>query len=135
MYRLAVLISLPILLHPAAGPQPQAGPATHRRFTPPKPSHTDAEIERTLRAKLTKSKMAGKGFTVQVSAGTVTIEGKADVMQHKGAMTRMAKSSGGTRVINNIRISDEAKAKARERLATGRRRAQVKRGEVRSQPR
>ena len=43
--------------------------------------------------------------------------------------------SGATRVLNNIQISEEAKAKARAKLASGRRRAQIKRGDPRSQPR
>ncbi len=109
--------------------------AQHKRVQTAAPKLSDAEIEQKLKAKLAKSKMAANGFTVKVSNGTATIEGKANVIQHKGAMTRMAKSAGATRVINNIQISEEAKAKAREKLASGRRRAQVKRGEPRTQPR
>jgi hypothetical protein len=101
----------------------------------PAPQLSDAAIEQALKAKLAKSKMAANGFTVKVSNGTAIIEGKAGVIQHKGAMTRMAKAAGATRVLNNIQISEEARAKARERLASGRRRAQVKRGDPRSQPR
>jgi len=109
--------------------------ASHKRVQSPTSTLTDAQIEQTLKAKLAKSKMAPNGFTVKVSNGSATIEGKANVIQHKGAMTRMAKTAGATRVVNNIQISDEAKARAREKLASGRRRAQVKRGELRSQPR
>lgn len=109
--------------------------ASHKRVQTAASQLTDAEIEQTLKAKLAKSKMAPNGFTVKVSNGTATIEGKANVIQHKGAMTRMAKTAGATRVVNNIQISEEARAKAREKLASGRRRAQVKRGELRSQPR
>ncbi len=109
--------------------------APHKRVQTPTPKLSDAEIEQKLKAKLAKSKMAANGFTVKVSNGTATIEGKANVIQHKGSMTRMAKTSGATRVVNNIQISEEAKAKAREKLASGRRRAQVKRGEPRTQPR
>jgi hypothetical protein len=101
----------------------------------PAPQLSDAAIEQALKAKLAKSKMAANGFTVKVSNGTAIIEGKAGVIQHKGAMTRMAKAAGATRVLNNIQISEEAKAKARAKLAAGRRRAQVKRGDPRSQPR
>jgi hypothetical protein len=109
--------------------------AQHKRTAAAAAKVSDAEIEQTLKAKLAKSKMAANAFTFKVSNGTVTLEGKANVIQHKGAMTRMAKTAGATRVVNNIQISEEAKAKAREKLASGRRRAQVKRGEPRSQPR
>lgn len=80
----------------------------------------DAQIERTLKAKLAKSKLAADHFTFSVSKGVATIEGSTNVMQHKGVMTRMAKSSGATSVVNNIRISDAAKAKATAGLAKGR---------------
>ena len=105
------------------------------KASPPAPQLSDAAIEQAIKAKLAKSKMAANGFTVKVSNGAATIEGKANVIQHKGAMTRMAKAAGATRVLNNIQISEEAKAKARAKLAAGRRRAQVKRGDPRSQPR
>jgi hypothetical protein len=77
----------------------------------------DAQIERTLRAKLAKSKINADHFTFTVSKGVVTIEGNTGVMQHKGAMTRMARTSGATLVRNNIRISDAARAKATAALA------------------
>jgi hypothetical protein len=59
-------------------------------------------------------------FTVSVVKGVATIEGATNVLQHKGAMTRMAKSSGATSVQNNIRVSDAAKKKAVASLAKGR---------------
>lgn len=77
---------------------------------------SDAQIQQTMRAKLAKSKIGADHFTFTVSQGVVTFEGKTDVMQHKGAATRMAKSSGAIAVHNNIRISDAAKAKAVARL-------------------
>jgi hypothetical protein len=80
----------------------------------------DAQIERTIKNKLIKSKMNSEHFTVSVVKGVATIEGTTNVMQHKGAMTRMAKSSGATSVQNNIRISDAAKNKAVASLAKGR---------------
>ncbi len=80
----------------------------------------DAQIERTIKNKLLKSKMRGEHFTVSVVKGVATLEGTTNVMQHKGAMTRMAKSSGATSVKNNIRVSDEAKSKAAASLAKGR---------------
>ena len=64
-------------------------------------------------------------------ASDITIEGKTDVMQRKGAATRMARSAGAKKVVNRIQISDAARQKASDRLAKGRRRVQVKRGEAR----
>jgi len=55
------------------------------------------------------------------------------VVQHKGAATRMAKTAGAKRVVNSIKVSDAGKETASANLEQGRRRAQVKRGEVRSQ--
>lgn len=133
MRLLAVFLWL--ALAAAAQTTPRSSAAQHKRAQTPAPQLSDAAIEQALKAKLAKSKMAANGFTVKVSNGTATIEGKASVIQHKGAMTRMAKAAGATRVLNNIQISEEAKAKARAKLAAGRRRAQVKRGDPRSQPR
>lgn len=80
----------------------------------------DAQIEREIKNKLAKSKMNREHFTVSVVKGAATLEGTTNVMQHKGAMTRMAKSSGATSVHNNIRISDAAKNKAIASLQRGR---------------
>jgi hypothetical protein len=62
-----------------------------------------------------------------------TIEGRTDVIQHKGTATRLAKSMGAVRVVNRVEISPEARAKASVSLAKGRRRAQLKRGAKRSE--
>lgn len=80
----------------------------------------DAQIERAFKNKLAKSKMRDEHFTISVVKGVATIEGATNVMQHKGAITRMAKSSGAASVHNNIRISDTAKKKAAASLAKGR---------------
>ena len=93
----------------------------------------DKEIEAAIRAKLAKSKIGKDGFTVKVQGGVATWEGSTGVIQHKGAATRMAKSTGAKKVINNIKVSDQAKAQAAGNLEQGRRRAQVKRGDARSQ--
>jgi hypothetical protein len=77
----------------------------------------DAQIDRNMKAKLAKSKLSADHFTFSVQNGVVTIEGKTNVMQHKGVMTRMAKTSGAIAVRNNIKISDEAKAAAVSHLA------------------
>ncbi len=129
---IAVILWLSIGLFGEATPR---GAQTHKRITTPAPKLTDAQIDQALKAKLVKSKMARNGFTVKINNGTATIEGKANVIQHKGAMTRMAKTAGAMRVVNNIQISEEAKAKAKASLASGRRRAQIKRSDPRSQTR
>jgi len=96
-------------------------------------SQEDKAIESAIRVKLAKSKIGQDGFTVRVQGGVANYEGATGVVQHKGAATRMAKSSGAKRVVNNIKISDEAKEKAAGNLEQGRRRAQVKRSDPRSQ--
>jgi osmotically-inducible protein OsmY len=78
----------------------------------------DAQIERNIRAKLAKSKMSGtEHFTVSVENGVATLQGKTNVIQHKGVATRLAKSGGAIAVHNQIQVSDEAKAKAAAKLA------------------
>jgi hypothetical protein len=62
-----------------------------------------------------------------------TIEGKTDVIQHKGTATRMAKTGGAIAVNNHIQIGDAARQKAANNLEQGRRRVQVKRGDQRSE--
>jgi hypothetical protein len=42
----------------------------------------------------------------------VTWEGTTNVVQHKGSATRMARAAGAVQVINNIQVSEAAKAKA-----------------------
>ena len=82
--------------------------------------------------KLARSKVGHDGFTVRVQGGIAYWEGTTNVVQHKGAATRMAKTAGAAAVVNNIKISDAAKQKAAANLEEGRRRAQVKRSEPRT---
>lgn len=89
----------------------------------------DQQIEAAIKAKLAKSKIGKDGFTVRVQGGVAFWEGSTSVVQHKGSATRMAKSAGAKAVVNNIKVSDAAKAKATENLDQGRRRAQVKRSD------
>ena len=91
---------------------------------------TDAAIEEQLRTRLGRSKIAADHFQYKVRGGVVTWTGKTDVIQHKGAATRMAKSSGAARVDNQIQISDSAKQRASANLEKGRRREQVSRSEA-----
>ena len=92
----------------------------------------DKQTEATIRAKLAKSKIGKDGFTVRVQGGIAYWEGKTDVVQHKGSATRMAKTAGAKSVINNIKVSDAGKEKAAGNLDDGRRRAQVKRSDPRT---
>jgi hypothetical protein len=93
----------------------------------------DKETEAIIRAKLAKSKIGKDGFTVRVQGGVAYWDGSTNVVQHKGAATRMARTAGAKKVVNNIKVSDAAKETASANLEQGRRRAQVKRGETRSQ--
>jgi hypothetical protein len=77
----------------------------------------DAQIERIIRAKFTKSKINAEHFTVSVQNGVATISGKTNVIQHKGVATRLARTGGATIVQNNIQVSEEARAKAAAKLA------------------
>jgi hypothetical protein len=95
-----------------------------------KPVPADAALESAIRQRLAKSKAAGDKFTVRVQGGVATIDGKTDVVQRKGSATRMAKSAGAKQVVNRIEVSDAARQKASATLTTGRRRAQVKRSDV-----
>jgi hypothetical protein len=91
----------------------------------------DAETEKAIRARFAASKISKNKFEVHVQGGVATITGKTDVVQHKGTATRLAKSAGASQVVNHVEVSDAAKEKAASNLESGRRRAQVKRSEVR----
>ena len=93
----------------------------------------DKAIEAVIQAKLAKSKIGKDGFKVRVQGGVATWEGSTSVLQHKGAATRMAKSAGAKAVVNHVQVSDAAKDGAANNLDSGRRRAQVKRSDPRTQ--
>ena len=99
------------------------------------PAQADAAIESAIKTKLARSKIGQDGFKVHVQGGVAYWDGKTDVIQHKGAATRMAKTAGAKGVVNNIQVSEAAKAKAAGNLDSGRRRAQIKRGDTRTEPR
>ncbi len=114
-------------------PVPAKAAGAHtRQATPQKPGPSDADLEKAIRARLSASKISSDKFQVHVQGGVATLEGHTDVVQHKGTATRLAKSAGAARVVNNIQISEAAREKAAANLAKGRRRAQIKRGEARS---
>ncbi|HEY3840683.1 MAG TPA: BON domain-containing protein, partial [Bryobacteraceae bacterium] len=88
---------------------------------------SDAQIEQKIRIKLAKSKIGADKFTVRVQGGVAFWEGKTNVIQHKGAATRMAKTAGAVAVVNHIQISDEARMKAAHTLSGTVPKATVKR--------
>jgi hypothetical protein len=130
------------LLIAAAACMGQTKPApVHQRDAPPpakaaaRPAmKPDAVIEAVIRAKFAKSKINADKFQVRVQGGVATIEGKTNVIQHKGTATRLAKTGGAIAVNNHIQLSDAAKQKAADNLEKGRRRVQVTRGDPRSDP-
>ena len=109
----------------------QPAAVTPQRVTV-QPKLSDVQLEAVIRAKFAKSKISTDKFTVRVQGGVATIDGKTDVLQHKGTATRMCKTAGAVAVNNRVQISDAARAKAAGNLEAGRRRVQVKRGDVRS---
>jgi hypothetical protein len=114
--------------------KPAAANAGHTRTAPArKAGMSDAELEKAIRARFAASKIGADHFEAHVQGGVATLEGHTDVIQHKGTATLLAKSAGAAQVVNHIQISQAAREKAAANLAKGRRRAQVKRGEVRSE--
>ncbi|HUB32587.1 MAG TPA: BON domain-containing protein [Bryobacteraceae bacterium] len=131
------LFALALALPAGLGAADQRPAQTHQRQIVPNaaPRLTDAQLEALIRAKFAKSKINADKFKVSVQGGIATIEGRTDVMQHKGVATRLAKTAGALAVNNHVQLSDAARQKAADNLEQGRRRAQVKRGEPRSAPR
>src|SRR5215469_15640967 len=100
--------------------RPAPPPVAHQRTAPAAqtaPRLTDAQIEAAIKAKLAKSKIGADKFQFRVQGGVATMEGRTDVIQHKGAATRIAKTTGAIAVVNHIQISDDAKQRAKANLA------------------
>ena len=126
----------------ALGVQAQTAPSPNVRAAQPAPksarpapapgfsSQQDKELEAAIRFKLAKSKIGKDGLTVRVQGGAAFWEGTTSVVQHKGAATRMARTAGAKRVVNNIKIDGAARQAAAGNLDQGRRRVQIKRSEV-----
>ncbi|MCU1237841.1 MAG: hypothetical protein JWP63_5808 [Candidatus Solibacter sp.] len=112
--------------------RPSATPASRAAA---QPKLTDAQLEALIKAKFAKSKIHEDKFTVRVQGGVAHIEGKTDVLQHKGVATRMSRTAGAVMVDNRVEVSQAAKDKAAGNLDEGRRRVQVKRGDSRSDQR
>jgi osmotically-inducible protein OsmY len=112
-----------------------ARPAARAQARRAAPRLDDREIESAIRARLARSKIATDKFQVRVQGGIATLEGNTEVVQHKGTATRLAKAGGAREVVNRIQISAAARQRAAANLTKGRRRAQIKRGELRSERR
>jgi hypothetical protein len=108
------VIFLLVLVAAMAGPSQAASTAKPKIAAVRLP---DAQIEKNIRAKFGKSKINVEHFTVTVKDGVATIDGKTNVIQHKGVATRLARTGGALAVQNHIQVSDEARAKAAARLA------------------
>jgi osmotically-inducible protein OsmY len=133
MRTLIMLAALGLAASAQTRPAAVKANTSHQRVTTTgPPAASDAEIERTIRAKLAASKIAPDKFTVHVQGGVATLEGRSDVVQHKGTATRLAKNGGAMKVVNKIQLSQAARDKASKNLEKGRRRAQIKRGEPRT---
>src|ERR1051325_10909143 len=96
--RLALLLLIPCLVPAAESRAPAPRPAA--KSAPIRQS--DAQIEAAIRAKFAKSKINADKFQVRVQGGVATLEGRTDVIQHKGTATRLPKTSGAIVVYNNI---------------------------------
>lgn len=118
---------------PAATPGPSRQSAKVRSNPKAQPALNDAQLEKAIKARFAKSKISTNHFQVHVQGGIATLEGNTDVIQHKGTATRLARNAGAAQVVNRIQVSQAARDKAAANLAQGRRRAQVKRGEARSE--
>lgn len=86
-----------------------------------RPSSSDGDIEKAIRARFARSKISTNNFQVKVQGGIATIEGATNVIQHKGTATRLARSAGASGVVNNVKISEAARQKAAQYLRQGRR--------------
>ncbi len=68
----------------------------------------DAAIERSLRARMARSKLRADAVKFVVKDGVVEWQGSVTVPQRKGAATRMAKAAGASRVVNRIVVQAPA---------------------------
>ncbi len=104
MKRLFALLLLPFVALTLALPVAAASSKTAATQTPAE-HLTDSQLETAIKNKLAKSKIGKDGLHFKVSKGVVTWEGTTSIPQHKGAATRMARTSGATQVINNIQVT------------------------------
>ena len=134
MRLLFVFLAALLFALPAPAADSKAVPSHQRQAAPNgAPRLSDSQLEALIRARFARSKIDADKFTVRVQGGIATVEGHTDVIQHKGVATRLCKTAGALAVNNHIQISDAARQKAAGNLDQGLRRAQVSRGEARSE--
>jgi osmotically-inducible protein OsmY len=110
MPKILSLLLLPLLcLAVFVGPTKAATSPTKAAAVQSRGSVSDEQLEATIKTKLTKSKIGKDGFHFKVQRGVVTWEGTTNIGQHKGAATRMARSSGAAQVVNNIKVLNTGK--------------------------
>jgi BON domain len=132
--RLAVFLSIASMWVAArAGTAPPTAAVHARPATGGPAPLNDRQIEAAIRARFAKSTINEDHYQVRVQGGIAIIEGRTDVIQRKGTATRLARAAGAREVVNKVALSDAAKERAAQNLATGRRRAQVKRGDKRTE--
>ncbi len=124
------LLSLPLWawtlpLRPAEAKSAAPAPVAKAAVAKPAPAISDQTLQARIQEKFSKSKAGGGKFTVRVERGTAILSGKAEVVQHKGAATRMAKAAGAKSVRNEIVVSEAARQKAAKSLERGRARPAV----------
>jgi BON domain-containing protein len=110
--RILAFLLLPLLagtlsLSAAPSVPPKTAPVANRAVN-------DAQLEATIHAKLAKSKIGKDGFRFHVQRGVVTWEGITAIPQHKGAATRMARTSGAIQVVNNIKVTGKTSGPLRK---------------------
>jgi hypothetical protein len=72
---------------------------------PPTAENSDKAIERSIRERLARSKLAADSVSFTVKDGTVSWEGSVSNPQRKGAATRMAHLAGARTVHNNLHVT------------------------------
>jgi osmotically-inducible protein OsmY len=87
-----------------------APPKTVQRGIP------DAELQRRIQWKFSKSKISRDNLQVRVENGVAIISGTTNVIQRKGTATRLAKRAGAKEVRNEVQISEAARQKAAANL-------------------
>ena len=126
MSKLSVLVTALVLAGQSWAAAGQPAPRRPASAAAGVPKLGDSQIESAIRAKFAKSKINADHFTVRVQDGIAIVEGKTDVIQHKGVATRMCKTAGARAVDNRIQISEAARKKAAGNLDRARR-VEVKR--------
>lgn len=70
---------------------------------------SDGSIQQAIQKRFAASKIGTNGFQVEVKNGIAILRGEAQVPQHKGVATRLAKLAGAREVDNQITISPSAR--------------------------